>query len=164
MIRGVFEDIATTSLRESEEPGRLRTLGELDRLQVGQRALIGRYLFGALDDVVGVPESEVKWRLRRLAGGPGRAHLAFGACSRLDEDLRHAFSTWVQLRHHEHREATGDDELATVGVLLTPRRDGRRPWDTSTCAVTGDLGLTREDLRAYRELWGGPGTTSRTLL
>ena len=163
MVRGIFEDIATTILRNSAEEDRLRALGELDRLQVGQRAIVGRYLLEALGDVADVPEPEVKWQLRRIVGGPGRAHLAFGTCSRFSEELQHAFSTWVQLRHHEHREATGESELTTVGVLLTPRRDGRRPWDTSMCAVAGDLGLTDEDLDAYRDVWGGPRTTSRTL-
>ena len=163
MVRGIFEDIATTTLQASSEDDRLRTLGELDRLHVGQRAQIGRYLFDALEDVAKVREPEVKWRLRRLAAGPGRAHLAFGTCSHFSEDLQHAFSAWVQLRHHEHGRATGAADMTTVGVLLTPRSDGRRPWDTTTCAVAGDLRLTADQLTAYRQLWGPAGTRTRTL-
>jgi hypothetical protein len=42
------------------------------------------------------------------------------------------------------------DEQITVAVLLTPRQDGRRPWDTTMIAVAGDLGLTDEVVSALR--------------
>ena len=45
----------------------------------------------------------------------------------------------------------------TVGVLLTPRTDGVRPWDTTMMAVSGDLNLTSSDLARYRQLWASDG-------
>lgn len=62
---------------------------------------------------------------------------------------------WVQLRQHEFTLRLGNDDTdpVTVGVLLTPRHDGRRPWDTTMCAVTGRLELTDEDIAACVALW-----------
>lgn len=99
-------------------------------------------------------DDETLWSLRSIRGPAGKAHLAFGACSRYSDDIRGAFSTWVQLKHHDLQQITGEHEsLITVGVLLTPRADDRRPWDTTMCAVAGDLKLTAEELDAYRNLW-----------
>ena len=49
----------------------------------------------------------------------------------------------------------------TVGVLLTPRTDGLRPWDTSMAATRGDQHF-EPDLRAALEhLWGGLGSDTK---
>jgi hypothetical protein len=56
----------------------------------------------------------------------------------------------LQLRRHEVTSRTGRAEASsTLGVLLTPRRTGERPWDTSTVRVHGDLELSEEELRVY---------------
>ena len=60
----------------------------------------------------------------------------------------------VTLRHQQMYEALGDDDdLLTVGLLLTPRNDGRRPWDTTLAAVRGDLELNAEYRQELEELW-----------
>jgi hypothetical protein len=90
--------------------------------------------------------------------------LGFGVCSRLDDATRVAFRSWLLLRHHE-RGTHGDDldTLTSVGVLLTPRHDDYRDWDTTMVGITGDPELTEEDLRGSRELWNrvdeNPSTT-----
>jgi len=154
LVRSIFEDIATCPLDGDTERDRLRALSELDRLPVGQRTGLGRFIIGALAHVADPPEDETLWSLRSIRGPAGKAHLAFGACSRYSDDIRGAFSAWVQLKHHDLQQVTGEVEsLISVGVLLTPRADGRRPLDTTMCAVAGDLKLTTEELAAYRDLW-----------
>jgi hypothetical protein len=157
LVRMIFEDVATAppiplhggSFREAD---RLKVLAELDSLVVGQRADIGRFLLEAIAKVAETEPEMTEWRLRRTVGQS--THLAFGACSKYSESHLAAFSAWVQLRHHELQEATGSfKDATTVGVLLTPRHDERRPWDVSMVAASGDIGLTDEELAQYREFW-----------
>jgi hypothetical protein len=89
---------------------------------------------------------------------PRRAHhLGFGACSSPHSDeIQDVFGWWAQLRHYDLLErASAHKELTTVAVLLTPRRDGQRPWDTTMCAVSGDLNFTDEELHAL-SVWPTP--------
>ncbi len=146
LVRMILEDIATSPAPGVSYAQRLRALAELDRLPVSHRADVGRFLLAKLTEAA---EEEDLFQARRLVGRSGDFHLAFGAWSRLDQE---AFSGWVQLRHHELQKVTGKwDEQMTVGVLLTPRHDGQRPWDTTMIAVVGDLGLTEEMLSALRD-------------
>jgi hypothetical protein len=158
MVRAIFEDIAATRLREATEQDRLRVLSELDGLPVAQRARIGQFVLDAMDQVSRDAEGGIAWRLRSVRGRDGRTHLGFGACSHpYTDEIRGAFGWWAQLRHHDVRQASGtDNELTTVAVLLTPRTDGERPWDTTMCAVSGELNLTDEELGALRSVWPTP--------
>jgi hypothetical protein len=53
--------------------------------------------------------------------------------------------------------AAGDlDTLTSIGVLLTPRSDGYREWDTTMMAIAGDPELTEEELHNSRALWNAP--------
>jgi hypothetical protein len=63
----------------------------------------------------------------------------------------------VQLRHHEVYETVGADgsSLITVGMVLTPRSDGVRPWDTTMFAASGDLELDDDDVAEFRKVWPG---------
>ncbi|MFI1499843.1 hypothetical protein [Streptomyces platensis] len=80
--------------------------------------------------------------------------LIVGAATRFDREVRASSSAYVQLRHHEVTTSTGRiEESSTLGVLLTPRHDGHRPWDTTTVRVHGDLELAPEDLQVYSEAW-----------
>jgi hypothetical protein len=96
---------------------------------------------------------ETLWRFRVLRGDGGRFHMGFGACSASSEMHRDIFSWWVQLRHHQLQQITGIDDLTTVGILLTHRADGKRPWDTTMVAVRGDLALTDEEIETYERMW-----------
>ncbi|MGH2763422.1 MAG: hypothetical protein ACRDLD_12740 [Thermoleophilaceae bacterium] len=158
IVRAMFEDIAVTRLTTSSEEDRLRILAELDRLPVAQRAAIGRFVLDAMAKVSEQRGPGVVWQMRSVRGEGGRTHLGFGACSHpYNENIKTGFSLWTQLRHHDLVSVTGDtDRLTTVAVLMTPRTDERRPWDTSVSAVSGDVGFTEPDLRELRKLWPTP--------
>jgi hypothetical protein len=158
LVRTLFEDIAITRLTSASEPDRVRILAELDRLPVAQRAHIGRFVLDAMDQVSNDQGEGVLWRMRSVRGAAGHAHLGFGACSRpYTEEIKEVFGLWVQLRHHDVVSVTKDVEgLTTVAVLLTPRTDGRRPWDTSVAAVSGDLSFSAAELEQLRTLWPMP--------
>ncbi|MGW2028160.1 hypothetical protein [Streptomyces decoyicus] len=155
MIRIMLEDIALSSLNNPmTELDRFTVLSDLDRLPVSARAEWGHLLRDMLRDVPHVPAEHVKWRFRRLLHEDGTGQLIVGAATRFDPTIHGAFTAYVQLRHHEVTTRTGRaEESSTLGVLLTPRRDGLRPWDTSTVRVHGDLQLPPEDLRIYQEGW-----------
>jgi hypothetical protein len=158
MVRTIFEDIACTRLKKASEADRLRVLAELDRLPVGERAEIGRFMIDALAHVTKDPTDGVLWSMRSVRGSAGRAHLGYGACSHpLGPDVELGFSLWAQLRHHDVVSVTKDVAgLMTVAVLLTPRDDGELPWDTTVAAVSGEPKFTASELEALRELWPTP--------
>ncbi|CAN3985912.1 hypothetical protein KPATCC21470_8644 [Kitasatospora purpeofusca] len=88
--------------------------------------------------------------------GPGEDQLGFAVCSALTDTTRTAFSAWLRLRHHERGEHADLANLTSVAVLLTPRTDGFRKWDTTLSAVRGDPELAADELRTYRNLWNRP--------
>ncbi|WP_205697554.1 hypothetical protein [Conexibacter sp. SYSU D00693] len=160
MVRALLEDIAETRLRTIEEGDRVRVLAELDSLPVGQRAGVGTFMLASMAEAH-KSQSGVLWKLRSLRSGSGRTHLGFGVCSHPhSEEIQTAFGYWVQLRHYDLQEATSNNELTTVGVLLTPRTDGRRPWDTTMAAVSGRVEFEAEELQAVRAVWPMPGATT----
>jgi hypothetical protein len=153
LVRSIFEDIAITPAPGVDEANRLAVLAELDRLPVNHRAEIGRFLEDGLAKTVEAKDDETVWRFRRFVGGLERVHLAFGVCSQFSQMHRDLFGWWVQLRHHEHYKARGDNGITTVGVLLTPRDDGARAFDTTMVAVRGELQFSEEELQALRQAW-----------
>lgn len=153
LFRTILEDIAETVISNIDEADRIRALADLDHLPPMQRASIGAYLRLGFENVKRVNPPEVLWHLRRISGGFGATQLGFGVCSNFNEDIQWAFGTWVQLRHHEFAERLEADHPVTVGVLLTPRPDRTRKWDTSMCAIRGASDFTEEELDAFRELW-----------
>lgn len=159
IIRGMLEDIATCDMPEQfASSDLLDVLAAIDAAPVGYRAELGRDVLTWLAGMSDVPPGEVLWRFRRLTW-PKRPHLIFGAAPRFSETIREAFGLFVQLRHQQHLEITPErDDLLTVGILLTPRHDGLRPWDTTLAATAGQQGL-EPDLRSTLEgLWGPFGT------
>jgi hypothetical protein len=158
LVRALFEDIACTRLTNVTEANRLRMLAELDRLPVGHRAGIGRFVLNAMKRVSAEQRDGIAWQLRSARGDEGRTHLGFGACSEpWSEDIQGLFSLWLQLRHYDVLSATQDaGELTSVAVLLTPRTDGRRPWDTTVAAVSGDVSFSAAHLEKLRTLWPTP--------
>ncbi len=161
MVRIMCEDIAT-SPHSDNELERLRVLATIDSLPLGYRTELGRLLIDALAEVRRTPDDQVRWKFRTFRAELGQPQLGFGVCSRLDEVTGDAFRSWVLLRHFERAEHPDDlaDSLS-LGVLLTPRRDGLRDWDTTLFAIQGDLGLSGEQLASWRRVWnsaeGGQG-------
>ena len=79
--------------------------------------------------------------------------LGFGISSKLSSLTREAFRSWFLLRHHERSDFDVQSSATSVGVLLTPRNDGFREWDTTMIAMAGDPQLSAEDLDRLRRLW-----------
>lgn len=105
---------------------------------------MGHLLLEMLDDVPHVPDGHCKWRFRRHLNDDGMRQLIFGGATRFAPDIQGSFSAYVQLRHHEVTERTGGaEEASTLGVLLTPRHDGYRPWDTSCVELDADKAASR---------------------
>lgn len=155
VIRIMLEDIATAPMGGNvSEADRLTVLSDLDRLPVSARAEWGRLLLDMLREVPDVPENHFKWRFRRMLDETGTRQLIVGAATHYDHVTRDHFSAYVLLRHHEVTARTGlHEESSTLGVLLTPPRDGRRPWDTSTVRWHGPSDLDEEELRRLDRLW-----------
>ncbi len=154
LYRVLLEDVATSTLDDQmREADRLRVLAELDKLEVASRTSLGQHLMAMLEELADEPAQHVKVRHRRFFFGQGR-QLCFSVGSRFDEQMQVSFSAWVQLRHHDLQAQTGEiDDSMTVGVLLTPRPDGGRRWDTTMVAVQGDLGLTTEQVTTWRRVF-----------
>lgn len=165
MVRVMLEDVATSPLDPDEWDTRQRVLASLDSLPVGCRTDLGRFLLDALAAVAEPETGTTVWRMRTFIAGPDLDQLGFAVCSALTDHTRAAFSAWLQLRHHERGEHANLAQLMSVGVLLTPRADGYREWDTTMSAISGDPEVTGEELRAYQDLFNTPngpaGTASR---
>lgn len=162
LVRSIFEDIALAPLpAEFHERDRVAVLAELDRLPVSHRAQIGQFLTEALAQTTNVPVGQTLWRHRRFVGGREALHLAFGVCSDKFSDMhRDLFSWWLQLRHYEWVQVrlqrlgvAGVDDLTSVGILLTPRSDGRRVFDTTMLMARGQIDFTADEIRALRDAW-----------
>lgn len=153
MVRIMLEDVATSPTGPAEREAWQRVLASLDSLPVGYRTDLGRFLLDALTTVTQAEEGTTEWRMRTFLAGPGWDQLGFAVCSNLTDHTRAAFSAWLHLRHHERGQHSDLTDLTSVGVLLTPRTDGYREWDTSVVAVNDDPELTDEELHTYQGLF-----------
>ncbi|MEV5898394.1 hypothetical protein [Streptomyces sp. NPDC052127] len=155
VIRMVMEDITLSALPDhAGEADRQAVLADLDSLPVGDREVWGQLLLDMLDDVVQVPDGDIKWRFRRHLNAQGTRQTVYACATRFDESVQAAFGGYVQLRHHEVGQRTGrGDDLVTTGVMLTPNYGGRRPWDTTMARTWGSSQLTEDDLAGLNRLW-----------
>ncbi|MDQ2874848.1 MAG: hypothetical protein M3Y33_08665 [Actinomycetota bacterium] len=152
MYRIMLEDIAE-SVSDGDETDRLRALAQLDHLPVVHRTELGRLLLDELNAPPDDPET-VRWRRRTIIGAPGEPQLSFAACSKpMSGTVQEAFRSWALLRHHERDDIDDLDTATSVCVLLTPRRDGLRQWDTTLLVIIGPANLAEEQLDSYRGLW-----------
>jgi hypothetical protein len=153
MVRIMCEDIATSPIGGQQEEDRLRILASIDGLPVGYRTELGRLLLTGLQAAPQADPGTTTWRFRTFRASPGGVQLGFGVCSTFSEVARSAFRSWFLLRHHERGEVEPLSEATSIGVLLTPRHDGYRDWDTTMTAITGDPHLAEAELSQSRELW-----------
>lgn len=158
MVRIMLEDVATSPVGPDEREAWQRVLASLDSLPVGYRTDLGPFLLDALAAVAGTEAGTKACRMRTFVAGPNRDQLGFAVCSALTDLSRAAFSAWLRLRHHERGESAERVRLTSVGVLLTPRTDGYREWDTTVVAVNGGPELTDEELQTDRDLFNAPGS------
>ena len=74
-----------------------------------------------------------------------------------------AFGAYLRLRHEQHLDLLPERAgMLTVGVLLTPRVDGRRAWDTTLIAGKDQQRMPDDERTMLEGLWGRLGE-SRTL-
>ncbi|WP_328543777.1 hypothetical protein [Streptomyces europaeiscabiei] len=144
-------------------------------LESGKR---GQLLLEPLDDVTQVPEESARWCFRRqldacatrqtLHACATRQTLhacatrqtVYACAARVDEQIQAIFGSYMQLRHHEVAERIGrPDGLVPVGVVLTPSRSGRRPWDTTMIRVHGPGTLT-EEAAEFGRVWNENAATA----
>jgi len=157
ILRIIMEDIATSPLPEgAAEADRVRALAEIDQLPVQHRTELARAMFSMMREVLAAPDDHIMWRSRSFRFPPGKPHPIFATCNKFNEAVRYGFSSLVMLRHHQFGTETGTlDNLVSVGVLLTPRHDGLRPWDTTLVRVTGRIDFEPGELERIEELWAG---------
>ena len=159
IVRIILEDLAVTGI--ADEVDRLDTLAAIDAVPVAYRAELGRDVIRWIDDVAGVPEPELTWRFRNLPWA-GRPYLIFGAASWMNERIQEQFGDFITLRHQQRIELMPERaDAMTVGVLLTPRRDGVRLWDTTIAATRGQQGFDPRFRAFLEDLWGPFGASKR---
>jgi hypothetical protein len=159
LLRALLEDVAVSGGVNFTEADRLRMLATLDTLPVGTRAEVGNFVLSAMDAMSQASGDIPEWRLRRVIGqrdDGASVQLGFGACSQPHSQMiQDFFGWWVLLRQHELYEVVEQpDALVTAGVLLTPRADNPRQWDTTASTLPpGDPQLTAAELAALRLAW-----------
>lgn len=159
VVRLVLEDIAT--IGSADETARLDVLAAIDSIPVAYRAELGEDILRWMGEVAAVPDPGHTWRFRNIPW-PGRPYLLFGAATRISESIQAMFGDYVALRHQQQIELMPERaEMISVGVLLTPRHDGYRPWDTTTAATRGDQGFKPGFREALELLWGPLGTSTQ---
>lgn len=154
MVRIMCEDIANSSTRPADENRLRQILSAIDALPVGYRTDLGRMLLAALAAAPHTNPDHHFWQLRTFRTPGSNTQLGFGVSNQFNDFTHTAFQSWLTLRHHERGTAGGDlDTLTTIGVLLTPRTDGLRDWDTTMLAHTGDPELDNTTLELMRDIW-----------
>ena len=160
LVRLIFEDVASIPAASIDEQARLRLLATLDRLPVSLRDGVGRFLIDAMEENAKPTVGHSQWRQRRIVsdaeGNDPPLQLAYAACSLPHDDVvQEMFGSLVQLRHHDLYQVFQRDDLMTIGLLLTPRSNGRQ-WDTTLVATGGDPKLDADLLELLRQTWPEP--------
>jgi hypothetical protein len=158
VFRAILEDIAISPPpAAATRADMLAALAAVDSMPVIYRSKLGKTLIEWLDEVSKVRKPAITWRFR-IHTWPDRPLLLFAAASRYEPAIQAAFASWVTLRHQEFIERLPERaDVRTVGVLLTPRTDGARPWDTTMVATRGEQGLSTEDRDLFERAWGKLG-------
>lgn len=162
LVRVMLEDIAAAAPSEGHDPAaRLDTIAAVDAVPVGVRLDLAEAVLKWLDDVAKEEEGTTRWWFRRMIW-PDRPYLIFGAATRHNQVVADSFSSYVSLRHQQMLELIPErTDVMTVGVLLTPRTDGLRPWDTSMAATRGDQHFEADLRAALEHLWGRLGSNTK---
>lgn len=153
LTRLICEDIASIDSDESTPEMEVEVLAAIDALPVASRVELGKLLYGELDTK---HESDgVRWRSRTfLPSTQSGYQVSFVVCSVYNKATVNAFRAWLMFRHTERAQTENITEARSIAVLLTPRLDNVRPWDTTLLVVEGDLQLSDEQLVSYEALWG----------
>jgi hypothetical protein len=140
VFQQILNDIAATDFG-GDERTRLHVLSLIDQVWVGHRAELGRTLLRRIDHCALAPSDTTRAQHRITFVDGGKLQLSFSVYSHLSGYHRQVFRSWVLHRRQtflQHSGATGPNYPWTVAVLLTPRPDGGRLWDTTVLATNGE--------------------------
>lgn len=139
IFQRILEDVADTDFT-GDETDRITLLSHIDRVAVGARAELGRLLLRRLIQCAEAAPDSHRMDHRIMYIDQGSLQLTFTTMSQLTDYHLGLYRSWLLLRRQDFLEksgALGPIYPWTVGVLLTPRADGPRPWDTTTIATNG---------------------------
>lgn len=139
IFQRILEDVAATDFT-GDEMDRITLLSHIDRVAVGARAELGRLLLRRLTRCAEAAPGGHRLDHRIMYIDQGTLQLAFTTMPQLTGHHQEIYKTWLLLRRQDFLEksgALGPIYPWTVGVLLTPRPDGPRPWDTTTISTNG---------------------------
>lgn len=151
VFRRILSDIAATEFG-GDELTRLDVLSVIDQSWVGHRAELGRTLLRRIDYCALAPADTLRAQHRVTFVDGGKLQLSFSVCSHFTGYHRQIFEAWVLHRRQtflQQSGATGPNYPWTVAVLLTPRPEGDRLWDTTVLATDGEPAY---DDAAYAEI------------
>jgi hypothetical protein len=151
MFRRILSDVAATEFG-GDEVTRLDVLSLIDQSWVGHRAELGRTLLRRIDDCALAPADTLRAQHRITFVDGGKLQLSFSVYSHFTGYHRQIFEAWVLHRRQtflQQSGATGPNYPWTVAVLLTPRPEGDRLWDTTVLATDGEPAY---DDAAYAEI------------
>lgn len=163
----ILEDIASTDMLGDDERTRLHVLALIDKVWVAHRAELGRTLLRRIDYCALSPADELRAQHRIMYVDGGQLQLMFSVYSQLTGYHQQLFRTWVLHRRQRFLQqagATGPDFPWTVAVLLTPRPDGARLWDTTVLATNSGPAYDDEEFESIGGAFAQPGATDETIL
>lgn len=154
VLRAIQEDVALCTVPAEDELVRIDLLSRLDSVPVASRTELGKRLQGYM--------AEAKtWSRRSLitstriylpiAGDEFDSPIVFMIASRLDDMTKMVFNARVELQHHDFFAVADNDNLVTIGVLLTPGTSSGREWDTTFVATAGALDLDEDYVAFIRQ-------------
>lgn len=139
IFQRILEDVADTDFT-GNEGDRITLLSHIDRVAVGARAGLGRLLLRRLIRCAEAAPDGHRMDHRVMYIDQGSLQVTFTTMSQLTDYHQEFYRSWLLLRRQDFLEksgALGPIYPWTVGVLLTPRPDGPRPWDTTTISTNG---------------------------
>jgi len=139
VFQRILEDVADSDFPGTERE-RLDVISMIDHVAVALRASLGRLLLRRLDSCSAADAGELRAEHRIMYLNDGNLHLSFSTMSTLTPYYSEVYKTWLLHRRQRFIQSSGASGPAwpwTVGVLLTPRLDGPRPWDTTMIATCG---------------------------
>jgi hypothetical protein len=154
MVRQVLEDIATSPMSNAEQEYRQDVLASIDSLPVAHRTELGEFLLNGLTIARATLPGKFSWKSRIFLSEGKRDQLGFAVFSELTDFSKQIFKDWMLIRHDQRREFEDIETATSIGVLITPRSDGLRRWDTTVLALAGDPHITDEDRTRFERQWG----------
>lgn len=139
IFQQILEDVAATDFT-GDEMDRITLLSHVDRVAVGARADLGRVLLRRLIQCAEVAPGDHRMDHRIMYLDRGSLQITFTTMTQLTDYHQEAYRSWLLLRRQEFLDkcgARGPIYPWTVGILLTPRPDGPRAWDTTTISTNG---------------------------